>query len=73
MNFRRKRRVRIHFKADVDGRSFEGVQVGRKAVGGHYLLLAPKVIEAEGETTSIDVGHFEIPAANVLTVQVLGG
>lgn len=71
---RRRRRVRLitHSENLPD---FEGVQVGRRPIGGHYLLLAPKVLRQVGDevhTTTVD-GAMEVPAEKVLFVQVLTG
>lgn len=71
---RRKRRVRLitHEERLPD---FEGVLVGRRPVGGHYLLLAPKILQASDDqvrSRQVD-GHLEVPAERVLFVQVLGG
>ena len=64
---RGKRLARIHLHDNAP--SAEGILVGRW--GGHYVLLTPKLLEAEGRTYSLD-GHLEIPAERVLYVQVLG-
>jgi len=74
MGMKRKRRVRLITHSDSLP-DFEGVQVGRRPVGGHYLLLAPKILRGlDGEVSSQSVdGHLEVPAERVLFVQVLGG
>lgn len=76
---RGKRRVRIHMErmgtATADGLvspselTIEGVLLGRWA--GHYVLLLPQMVEAEGETVRLE-GEVEIPAERVLFMQVLG-
>lgn len=65
--FRHKRRVRIHLTAANE--SVEGIQVGRRPVGGHYLLMVPKVLEDAGQTVTL-TGTLEVPASNVLYIQV---
>lgn len=65
--FRRKRQVRVHLTAANE--SVDGIQVGRRPVAGHYLLLVPKVVEDEAQTVSL-TGTLEIPKANVLYIQV---
>lgn len=65
MTFRfRKRRVRVHFNpiAGVEVDDFEGVLAGR--VDGHYLLLAPKLLQEGGQSYSLD-GAVEIPVGRV--------
>jgi len=64
---RRKRRVRVHLTAANE--SVDGIQVGRRPVAGHYLLMVPKVVEDEGQTVTL-TGTLEIPKANVLYIQV---
>lgn len=69
--WRRKRRVRIHQNA---GPSFEGIQLGRRPIGGHYILLAATAIEGtdDGQVRGIklDAGHIEIPAGRVVFLEV---
>lgn len=67
-SLRGKRRVRLHLQANDP--SVEGILQGRW--GGHYVLLAPKLLEAPGRTLSME-GHLEVPASRVVFVQVLGG
>lgn len=64
---RRKRRVRIHMHRP-EAPSVEGILAGRW--GGHYVVLAAKVLEAEDRSIALD-GHLEIPRENVLFVQVI--
>lgn len=64
---RRRRRVRVHLTAANE--SVDGIQVGRRPVAGHYLLLVPKVVEDEQQTVTL-TGTLEIPARNVLYIQV---
>lgn len=68
----RRRRARLHLLdgQGQPGETIEGILEGRRPRAGHYLLLAPKLLEAEDRTVSID-GHLEVPAARVLFVQVL--
>lgn len=65
---RRRRHVRLHLKAANE--SLEGIQVGRRPIAGHYLLMVPKVLEAADQTVTLD-GTLEVPADNVLYIQVL--
>ncbi len=65
-NVKGKRLVRLHLKDGAP--SLEGILVGYWDY--HYILLAPKLLEAEGATVSMD-GHLEVPSARVLFVQVL--
>lgn len=65
--FRRKRQVRVHLISANE--SVDGIQVGRRPVAGHYLLLVPKVVEDEARTVPL-TGTLEIPQANVLYIQV---
>lgn len=69
--FRGKRRVRLHLFDPQNGTapSVEGILQGRWS--GHYVLLAPSLIEEVGANAPVD-GHLEVPAANVMFVQVLG-
>jgi hypothetical protein len=62
--FFRKRRVRVHFNPipGVEVNDFEGVLVGR--VNGHYLILAPKLLQDANSSYSLD-GAVEIPADRV--------
>lgn len=69
---RRNRRVRVHL---TDRRTaLDGVLMGR--CDGHYILWCPKVVNEpapDGQETTITVsGHVEIPAGNVLFLQILG-
>lgn len=68
VTFRRKRKVRLHMAREEP--SIEGVLLGRRPVGGHYLVLLPTLLENAETSTSL-VGHVEVPQANVLFVQVL--
>lgn len=62
---RGKRRVRVHID---DGPSVEGILAG--CWGGHYILLAPTVLEAEDRTVGVE-GHLEIPSWRVIFIQTL--
>jgi hypothetical protein len=62
---RRRKLVRLHV---TNGPSLEGLLAGRR--GGHYVLLLPKLLEAEGNTVALD-GWVEVPAATVVFIQVL--
>lgn len=67
---RGRRRVRLHLE-ERDGVSvstIEGVLVGRWS--GHYVLLLPKLVEAEDRSIPLD-GSVEVPAERVIFVQVL--
>lgn len=64
---RGKRLVRLHLADNQP--SVEGVLAGRW--GGHYVVLAPKLLDATQRTFSLD-GHLEVPAERVLYVQVIG-
>lgn len=69
---RRKRRVRLHLLDGngQPGETVEGIQVGRRPIAGHYLLLAPRHLEGEDRSNTLE-GHLEVPAPRVLMVQVL--
>jgi hypothetical protein len=71
MGMRRKRRVRVHQNG---GPSFEGIQLGRRPIGGHYVLLAATALEGadDGQVRSVklDAEHVEIPAARVVFIEV---
>lgn len=68
---RRKRRVRIH---QLQGPTFEGIQLGRRPIGGHYVLLAASALEQSDDrqirSVALDAGHVEIPAARVVFIEV---
>jgi hypothetical protein len=53
---------------DGDGRSVEGILLGRSA--GHYRLAQAKLIEAPDR--SHPIGETWVPTGRVLMVQVLG-
>jgi len=63
---RGKRRVRLHL-VDHDA-SIDGVLLGRWA--GHYVLILPRLVEAEDRSIALD-GSVEVPAERVVFVQVL--
>ena len=63
---RGRKLARLHIR-DADP-SLEGILVGVTA--GHYVLLNPKLVEAEDRTHALQ-GHIEVPVGNVLFVQVL--
>lgn len=63
---RGKRLVRLHLADNQP--SVEGILAGRW--GGHYVVLAPKILDAAQRTFSLD-GHLEVPAERVLYVQVI--
>lgn len=64
---RGKRLVRLHLAENQP--SVEGILAGRW--GGHYVVLAPKLLNDAQQTFSLD-GHLEVPAERVLFVQVIG-
>ena len=64
---RGRRLVRLHLAENQP--SVEGILVGRWS--GHYVVLAPKLLDATQRTFSLD-GHLEVPAERVLYVQVIG-
>jgi hypothetical protein len=70
---RRRRRVRIH---QLNGPTFEGLQIGRRPIAGHYILiLATSLVELEaGEVreTKLDAESVEIPKDRVIALEVLG-
>lgn len=68
---RGKRVVRVHCedRPNTPVTTFEGVLAGRW--GGHYVLLAPKIVKDAEDSVSI-AGMIEIPAERVVFVQVLG-
>lgn len=70
--FRRKRRVRIH---QLGAPTWEGLQVGRRPIAGHYVLLLPKMLEerdgAEVREAKSDAAQLEIPAGRVIAIEVL--
>lgn len=63
---RRARKVRVHLKS---GETVEGLMT-RKVYAGHYVLHMPRVLESAERTHELD-GALEIPAGNVIFVQVL--
>ena len=63
---RGKRRVRLHLRGDDP--SVEGILLGRYA--GHYVLLTATMLEDEDTSVPLD-GTVEVPAGNVVFVQVL--
>lgn len=66
-SMRAKRLARLHLKDNAP--SVEGLLMGR--FNGHYVLSAPKILEAKDRTYSLD-GWVEVPAEKVLYVQVIG-
>jgi hypothetical protein len=68
-SLRGKRRVRLHLvKPGTPIETIEGVLMGRWS--GHYVLLLPQVLVQDGTSHPLD-GTIEVPAENVLFVQVL--
>lgn len=69
--WRRKRRVRIH---PIAGPSFEGIQLGRRPIGGHYVLIAATALEESDDRqvhgVKLDAEHIEIPADRVVFIEV---
>jgi hypothetical protein len=65
--FRRKRRVRVQ---QLDGPTIEGIQLGRRPIGGHYVLLVAKIVEADRNVT-LDASAVEIPKERVVFLEVL--
>lgn len=69
---RGKRRVRIH---QLQGPTFEGIQIGRRPIGGHYVLIAAAVLEQSDDLqirkVSLDAEHVEIPADRVVFIEVI--
>lgn len=72
MSFRSARRVRLHLLDGngQPGETIEGIELRRRTVAGHYVLVAAKHLEAEDRTVSLD-GTIEIPERRVLMRQVL--
>lgn len=70
---RRKRRVRIHQQGAP---TWEGLQLGRRPIAGHYILILAKVLEerdgGEVRESKSDAAQVEIPAARVIAIEVLG-
>lgn len=64
--FRRNNRVRVHFVDQVT--SVEGVLHGKSR--GHYILWCPKVLQSDDQFVEVS-GHVEIPASQVLFIQVI--
>jgi hypothetical protein len=58
--------ARLHLTDDKP--SIEGILAGRW--NGHYVVLRPSIYEAADRSISL-TGHVEVPAENVLMVQVL--
>lgn len=69
--FRRKYRVLLHLKPDCGLETIEGVMLGRRPIGGAFVLLRPTLYESDERSHKLEVGHFEVPAANVIGWQVL--
>lgn len=69
--FRGRRRVRIH---QLQGPTFEGIQLGRGPIDGHYVLLAASALEQTDDLqirkVSIDSEHVEVPAGRVVFIEV---
>lgn len=63
---RRARKVRLHLKS---GETVEGLMT-RGFTAGHYVLHAPRFVESEDRTHSLD-GSLEVHRSNVTFVQVL--
>ena len=63
---RRARKVRLHL---VSGETVEGLMT-RRLIAGHYLLHAPRFIESEDRSFSLD-GDVEVHRSSVKFVQVL--
>lgn len=66
--WRRKRSVRVHFKAGVSDASVEGILLGVWA--GHYRLAAARQIESAERSYQLE-GEQLIPRENVLMLQEL--
>lgn len=64
---REARKVRVHLKS---GPTLEGLLIGRRPKAGHYELEAPRALESEDRTHSLD-GRVLIPADNVHFFQVI--
>lgn len=67
---RRKSRVLIHLEVPpgTPVETLEGILLGRW--GGHYVLLAPKVVHSPTQTMSLE-GVVEVPKERVIFVQRL--
>lgn len=67
---RGKRLVRVHCedRPNTPVTTFEGILAGLH--GGHYLLLAAKLIKDAEDAVSLE-GMIEIPSDRVIFVQVL--
>jgi hypothetical protein len=72
--FRRKRRVRIH--QILGGPTIEGIQLSRRPIAGHYIVIVAKVLEErdDGEIRDrkFDAEQVEIPKDRVTAIEVLG-
>lgn len=64
---RRRRLVRLHHEKMEQ--SLEGFLVG--VWGGHYILRAAKILEAEGRTLTLDGPEVRVPREHILFVEVL--
>ena len=62
--FAKRRRVRVHFlpSPGVELADFEGVLAGK--TGGHYLLLAPRMLQDGGRSFTLEHA-VELPADRV--------
>jgi hypothetical protein len=63
---KRRRHAIVHLRDNLP--SVEGIVEG--PYGGHYLVSAPKVDDGTENTYSL-AGHLEIPAQNVVYIQVV--
>ncbi len=67
-----KRRVRLHLQLPQgETQTVEGLQLGRRRIAGHYVLVSAKLIVDPERSVSID-GTLEVPAERVVYVEVLG-
>lgn len=67
--WRRKRSVRLHFKAGVSESSIEGILVGQWA--GHYRVAGARQIESAERSYNLEGPELLVPRENVLHIQEL--
>lgn len=70
MFLKRKRRVRLHLVPGLGPETIEGVQAGRRPVGGFHVLELPRVFVGEDSHT-LDSPVLEVPAERVVLREVL--
>jgi hypothetical protein len=67
--FRRNRRVRVQLTGNQP--AIEGIQLGRRPIGGHYVITNPRLIPAPDRSVKLDAPWVEIPKDQVVFIEAV--